>query len=212
MEIKNNKPIKESIKKRLVERHIDKKNSILKVQYKLEIISEDFQKQNYRKFFTNLSKLANAYNNSKIGLNESVDETFSKAFNMVFNGSESEAKEKAIDYFINKMQASGPVADNIRNELSLISDKDVSLLFTDPDMVAEKIADAVLQSGKQESSSDDGTLMSAVSVTFQEALPEKKGKLVNRIKNLITPTQSKLQGNVTGVADSLKSKFLELVK
>ena len=67
-------------------------------------------------------------------INESVSDTFQKAFNSLFSGSEEKIKQETINHIIKELgvDANSQMGSEIANELNTISDSEVSRLMSDP--------------------------------------------------------------------------------
>ena len=116
-------------------KHIQKKlTEKLKSKKTFKVLKENFEKQNYRKFFDNLSQVSK--------LNESTNAEFEKSFDTIFHGKETEFKNKAIEYILNKLEVSqtSELGKNIKSELDKIPAKD---MFRNEYDVPEAVSKAV---------------------------------------------------------------------
>ena len=106
----------------------------LKSKKTFKVLKENFEKQNYRKFFDNLSQVSK--------LNESTNAEFEKSFDTIFQGKETEFKNKAIEYILNKLEVSqtSELGKNIKSELDKIPAKD---MFRNEYDVPEAVSKAV---------------------------------------------------------------------
>ena len=106
----------------------------LKSKKTFKVLKENFEKQNYRKFFDNLSQVSK--------LNESTNAEFEKSFDTIFHGKETEFKNKAIEYILNKLEVSqtSELGKNIKSELDKIPAKD---MFRNEYDVPEAVSKAV---------------------------------------------------------------------
>jgi hypothetical protein len=106
----------------------------LKSKKTFKVLKENFEKQNYRKFFDNLSQVSK--------LNESSNSEFEKSFDTIFQGKETEFKNRAIEYILNKLEVSqtSELGKNIKLELDKIPAKD---MFRNEYDVPEAVSKAV---------------------------------------------------------------------
>jgi len=116
-------------------KNIEKKlTNKLKTKKTFKVLKENFEKQNYRKFFDNLSQVSK--------LNESSNSEFEKSFDTIFQGKETEFKNRAIEYILNKLEVSqtSELGKNIKSELDKIPAKD---MFRNEYDVPEAVSKAV---------------------------------------------------------------------
>jgi len=116
-------------------KNIEKKlTEKLKSKKTFKVLKENFEKQNYRKFFDNLSQVSK--------LNESANAEFEKSFDTIFQGKETEFKNRAIEYILNKLEVSqtSELGKNIKLELDKIPAKD---MFRNEYDVPEAVSKAV---------------------------------------------------------------------
>jgi len=113
-------------------------NKIKSKKYEKTLVglSEQFNKQNYRKFFDTLTKFRN--NN----INEATNAEFEKSFDVIFKGKETEFKNRAIEYILGKLEVSpsSQLGKNIKSELDRIPAKD---MFKNEYDVPEAISKAI---------------------------------------------------------------------
>jgi hypothetical protein len=155
---------------------------------KLEKISENFFKQNYRKFFDTYSK----YVKSNNMISEATNDEFSKSFDVIFKGKEEEFKKRAIEYIISKLEItpSSPLANEIKNELSKTPAKD---LFTNEYDIPEAVTNAIEKTNSKTSTSETG-LKGIVSKSIK--IDDKQVK---------QEVRKHLHDYVEGVKDDIKS-------
>jgi hypothetical protein len=155
---------------------------------KLEKISENFFKQNYRKFFDTYSK----YVKSNNMISEATNDEFSKSFDVIFKGKEEEFKKRAIEYIISKLEItpSSPLANEIKNELGNTPAKD---LFTNEYDIPEAVTNAIEKTNSKSSSSETG-LKGIVSKSIK--IDDKQVK---------QEVRKHLHDYVEGVKDDIKS-------
>ena len=122
----------------------------LKSKKNLKSLKENFEKQNYRKFFDTLSSLQK--NNT---INEATNDEFEKSFDVIFKGKETEFKNRAIEYILNKLGVSqtSEMGKNIKSELDKIPAKD---MFKNEYDVPEAVTTAVEKSANTEMSEEQG--------------------------------------------------------
>tara|TARA_R110000868_G_scaffold373707_2_gene637930 strand:- start:532 stop:1149 length:618 start_codon:yes stop_codon:yes gene_type:complete len=125
--MKENKSLSESITNKIKSKKYEKT---------LGGLSEQFDKQNYRKFFDTLTKFRN--NN----INEATNTEFEKSFDVIFQGKETEFKNRAIEYILGKLEVSpsSELGMNIKSELNSIPAKDI---FRYESAVPEAVSKAV---------------------------------------------------------------------
>jgi hypothetical protein len=138
--MKENKSLNESV----INKIKSKKN-----EKALSTLSEQFNKQNYRKFFDTLTKLKN--NN----ISEATNTEFEKSFDVIFQGKETEFKNRAIEYILNKLEVSptSTLGMNIKSELDKTSAKD---MFRYESAVPEAVSNAVEKSSQSNNSEQTG--------------------------------------------------------
>jgi len=173
-----NKMIKESIENKL---------KLKKTEKTLISLSEDFNKQNYKKFFEALTKFKKNKN-----INESTNTEFEKSFDVIFKGKETEFKNRAIEYILNKLEVS-PTSDlgkNIKSELDNIPAKD---MFKNEYDVPEAISKAVELSSQSNTEEQKGLKgIVSKSVKFDD-------------KQIKQGVRQHLHDYIEGVKDDIKS-------
>jgi len=164
---------------------------------KIEKISENFFKKNYRKFFDSYSK----YIKSNNMISEATNEDFKKSFDSIFRGKEDEFRERAIEYVINKLEVNptSTLANEITNELSKIPAEE---LFTKEYKIPKAITNAIEKTNQElpsdktglegmfqkSMSFDDELLQQEVRKNLHDYVEDIKDKLINlerKIKNAI---------------------------
>lgn len=143
-EMKTNKKIDKQINE-LVSKKIKSK----KIEKELKTIFEDFDKQNYRKFFSNLfSKEKNSF------LTEGTNEDFDKSFEVIFKGKENEFKNRAIEFILNKLEVdiNSDLGKEIKLELDSVPAKDIFKNEYDvPEAILRSVEKISNQTNKEES-------------------------------------------------------------
>lgn len=161
---------------------------------KLEKISENFFKQNYRKFFDSYSQ----YMKSNKMISESSNAEFEKSFDTIFKGKEEEFKKRAIDYVITKLEVNptSPLATEIRNELSKKSAKE---LFTNEYDIPDAVTTAIEKTNQQSSSDDTGLkgiVSKSVKIDDKQVKQEVRKhleKYVDEVKTNISSLDQKIK-------------------
>ena len=175
--MKENKSLSESITNKIKSKKTEKN---------LSYLSEEFNKQNYRKFFDSLNKLKN---NS---INEATNDEFSKSFDVIFKGKENEFKNRAIEYILNKLEVL-PMSElgmNIKSELDKVPAKE---MFTNEYDISDSVTDAIEKSNQSTSSEEKG-LKGIVSKSIKFD-----------IKQIKQEVRKHLHDYVEGVKDDVKS-------
>jgi hypothetical protein len=171
------KMIKETIQNKLK----SKKN-----EKSLSTLSEQFDKQNYRKFFDTLTKFRN--NN----INEATNTEFEKSFDVIFQGKETEFKNRAIEYILGKLEVSpsSELGKNIKSELDKTPAKD---MFRYESAVPEAVAKAV-ETSSQSNNGEQPVLKNIVSqsIKFDD-------------KEIKQGVRQHLHDYIEGVKDDIKS-------
>ena len=175
--MKENKSLSETITNKIKSKKYEKT---------LSSLSEQFNKQNYRKFFDTLTKFRN--NN----INEATNSEFEKSFDVIFQGKETEFKNRAIEYILGKLEVSpsSQLGNNIKSELDKISAKD---MFKNEYDVPEAITKAI-QSSSQSNNGEETGLKGIVSqsVKFDD-------------KQIKQGVRQHLHNYIEGVKDDIKS-------
>lgn len=164
---------------------------------KLEKISENFFKQNYRKFFDSYSKHMKSNNM----ISEATNDEFSKSFDVIFKGKEEEFKKRAIDYIITKLEVNttSPLATEIRNELSKKSAKE---LFTNEYDIPDAVTTAIEKTNQQNTSDETGLkgiVSKSVKIDDKQVKQEVRKhleKYVADVKNNISSLEQKLKSSI----------------
>jgi len=175
--MKKNKSLNESVTNKIK----SKKN-----EKSLNILSEQFNKQNYRKFFDTLTKFKN--NN----INEATNTEFEKSFDVIFQGKETEFKNRAIEYILNKLEVS-PTSElgmNIKSELDKVPAKD---MFVNEYDVSDGVAKAI-QSLSQSNTEEQKGLKGILNQSFNFD-----------IKKIKQGVRQHLHNYIEGVKDDIKS-------
>jgi len=172
---------------KMIKETIQNKLKLKKNEKSLISLSEDFQKQNFKKFFDGLNKFRKTRN-----LNEATNQEFEKSFDVIFQGKETEFKNRAIEYILNKLQVqpTSEMGKNIKSELDKVSAKD---MFRNEYDVPEAIATAVTKSTQSSSKEEDGLKgIVSQSIKFDD-------------KQLKQGVRQHLQNYIEGVKTDIKS-------
>ena len=175
--MKENKSLNESV----INKIKSKKN-----EKALSTLSEQFNKQNYRKFFDTLTKLKN--NN----ISEATNTEFEKSFDVIFQGKETEFKNRAIEYILGKLEVSpsSELGKNIKSELDKVSAKD---MFRNEYDVPEAITNAIQLSSQSNTGEETGLKgIVSQSVKFDD-------------KQIKQGVRQHLHNYIEGVKDDIKS-------
>ena len=175
--MKENKSLSESITNKIKSKKYEKT---------LGGLSEQFNKQNYRKFFDTLTKFRN--NN----INEATNSEFEKSFDVIFQGKETEFKNRAIEYILGKLEVSpsSELGKNIKSELDKVSAKD---MFRNEYDVPEAITNAIQLSSQSNTGEETGLKgIVSQSVKFDD-------------KQIKQGVRQHLHNYIEGVKDDIKS-------
>ena len=167
---------------------------------KLEKISENFFKQNYRKFFDTYSKHMKSNNM----ISEATNDEFSKSFDVIFKGKEEEFKNRAIEYIISKLEInpSSPLAGEIKNELGKTPAKD---LFTNEYDIPEAVTNAIEKTNSQ--TTDETGLKGIVSKSIR--IDDKQVK--QEVRKHIHDYVEGVKDDVKSLEQKLKSSIIQKV-
>jgi hypothetical protein len=172
---------------KMIKENIQTKLKSKKNEKTLISLSEDFQKQNFKKFFDGLNNFRKTKN-----LNEATNAEFEKSFDVIFQGKETEFKNRAIEYILNKLQVqpTSEMGKNIKSELEKVSAKD---MFKNEYDVPEAIATAVTKSAQSSSKEEEGLKgIVSQSIKFDD-------------KQLKQGVRQHLQNYIEGVKTDIKS-------
>jgi hypothetical protein len=175
--MKENKSLSETITNKIKSKKYEKT---------LSSLSEQFDKQNYRKFFDTLTKFRN--NN----INEATNSEFEKSFDVIFQGKETEFKNRAIEYILGKLEVSpsSELGKNIKSELDKVSAKD---MFRNEYDVPEAITNAIQLSSQSNTGEETGLKgIVSQSVKFDD-------------KQIKQGVRQHLHNYIEGVKDDIKS-------
>jgi len=175
--MKENKSLSETITNKIKSKKYEKA---------LGGLSEQFNKQNYRKFFDTLTKFRN--NN----INEATNSEFEKSFDVIFQGKETEFKNRAIEYILGKLEVSpsSELGKNIKSELDKVSAKD---MFRNEYDVPEAITNAIQLSSQSNTGEETGLKgIVSQSVKFDD-------------KQIKQGVRQHLHNYIEGVKDDIKS-------
>jgi len=208
IEMKNR--LTESIRKKLVEAKMVKSLKVEITKKSLSSISENFYKQNYRKFFTQMFLETKKLQNNNGLINESVSDTFQKAFNSLFSGSEEKIKQETINHIVKELgvDANSQMGSEIANELNTIPDSEVSRLMSDPTFVADKVTsaiDKVVVHDDVDNDSLEGMLKSSAVSNLKSTMDDIKFKIAHKI----TDTLNKSRENVERTSNEVKKSFID---
>jgi len=208
IEMKNR--LTESIRKKLVEAKLVKSLKVEITKKSLSSISENFYKQNYRKFFTQMFLETKKLQNNDGIINESVGDTFQKAFNSLFSGNEEKIKQETINHIVKELgvDANSQMGSEIANELNTIPDSEVSRLMSDPTFVADKVTsaiDKVVVHDDVDNDSLEGMLKSSAVSNLKSTMDDIKFKIAHKI----TDTLNKSRENVERTSNEVKKSFID---
>jgi cell fate (sporulation/competence/biofilm development) regulator YlbF (YheA/YmcA/DUF963 family) len=208
IEMKNR--LTESIRKKLVEAKMVKSLKVEITKKSLLSISENFYKQNYRKFFTQMFLETKKLQNNNGLINESVGDTFQKAFNSLFSGNEEKIKQETINHIIKELgvDANSQMGGEIANELNTTPDSEVSRLMSDPTFVADKVTsaiDKVVVHDDVDNDSLEGMLKSSAVSNLKSTMDDIKFKIAHKI----TDTLNKSRENVERTSNEVKKSFID---
>jgi hypothetical protein len=175
--MKENKSLSETITNKIKSKKYEKT---------LGGLSEQFNKQNYRKFFDTLTKFRN--NN----INEATNSEFEKSFDVIFQGKETEFKNRAIEYILGKLEVSpsSELGKNIKSELDKTPAKD---MFRYESAVPEAVAKAVETSSQSNNGEQTGLKdIVSQSIKFDD-------------KEIKQGVRQHLHDYIEGVKDDIKS-------
>ena len=175
--MKENKSLSESITNKIKSKKYEKT---------LGGLSEQFDKQNYRKFFDTLTKFRN--NN----INEATNTEFEKSFDVIFQGKETEFKNRAIEYILGKLEVSpsSELGKSIKSELDGVPAKD---MFRNEYDVPEAISKAIETSSQSNNGEQTGLKgIVSQSIKFDD-------------KQIKQGVRQHLHNYIEGVKDDIKS-------
>jgi hypothetical protein len=175
--MKENKSLSESITNKIKSKKYEKT---------LGGLSEQFDKQNYRKFFDTLTKFRN--NN----INEATNTEFEKSFDVIFQGKETEFKNRAIEYILGKLEVSpsSELGKSIKSELDRVPAKD---MFRNEYDVPEAISKAIETSSQSNNGKQTGLKgIVSQSIKFDD-------------KQIKQGVRQHLHNYIEGVKDDIKS-------
>jgi hypothetical protein len=175
--MKENKSLSESITNKIKSKKYEKT---------LGGLSEQFNKQNYRKFFDTLTKFRN--NN----INEATNSEFEKSFDVIFQGKETEFKNRAIEYILGKLEVSpsSELGKSIKSELDRVPAKD---MFRNEYDVPEAISKAIETSSQSNNGEQTGLKgIVSQSIKFDD-------------KQIKQGVRQHLHDYIEGVKDDIKS-------
>jgi hypothetical protein len=171
---------------KMIKENIQTKLKSKKNEKTLISLSEDFKKQNYRKLFDTLTKFKNK------NINESTSTEFEKSFDVIFQGKETEFKNRAIEYILNKLEVSptSEIGKNIKSELDKIPAKD---MFKNEYDVPEAVSKAIELSSQSTNNEENGLKgIVSKSIKFDD-------------KQIKQGVRQHLHDYVEGVKDDIKS-------
>jgi len=184
--MKENKSLNESV----INKIKSKKN-----EKALSTLSEQFNKQNYRKFFDTLTKFRN--NN----INEATSTEFEKSFDVIFQGKEREFKNRAIEYILGKLEVS-PTSEmgiSIKSELDKIPAKD---MFKNEYDVPEAVSRAIELSSQSTNNEENG-LKGIVSKSIKfddkqikQGVRQHLHNYIESVKDSIKSLEQKLKSSI----------------
>jgi hypothetical protein len=186
--MKENKSLSESITNKIKSKKYEKT---------LGGLSEQFDKQNYRKFFDTLTKFRN--NN----INEATNSEFEKSFDVIFQGKESEFKNRAIEYILGKLEVSpsSELGKSIKSELDRVPAKDI---FRYESSVPDAVSKAV-ETSSQSNNGEQPVLKNIVSQSIKFDDKEIKQGVRQHLHNYI----ESVKDSIKSLEQKLKSSIVK---
>ena len=205
IEIQKNNMIKESIVNKLKKRKSKDIDSIF----------EEYEKQNYRKFFDLLMTESKLHNYHTL-LNEEGELTFQQKFDSMFQTGESVKtfKEKSINHILTSLKVTpeSPIGIEIKSELESVPDSEVSKLVSDPTFVANRVTSAIGKTINGQTSQGEGGLKDIIhnnTVTnLKNTMDDIKFQVVDNLRDSLTKTKT----NLETTANEIKKSFIEKLK
>jgi hypothetical protein len=204
---KKMKTLNESIREKLTSKYVNKTNKFLKINENYEKVHKYFEEGDYDNYFNKMFKLAEAFKNSKLYINESDDELFSKGISLL-GGQEEMIKEKFVDFLSKDLGLTKSMKDYIEPQIKNMSNTQIGDLFMKPSVVIDIIVDAVVENVKS-SASEPTDLMSAIELTTVPYFdsPEFRYKLSKVLKPMIGQKLENKKGKIVDmVRRALKAK------
>jgi len=208
----NMSTIQKSLRKKLVETKIIKSLKVELHRKKLDHIAENFYKENYRKFFTQIFEHTKMLQNSNGLLTEDVTDSFQKAFNSLFLGNESKMKEQTISHILRelKVEPNSQMGIEITDELNGVPDSEVPKLLSDPTFVADKITSAIDKTVTPQDFDDDSLesmLKSNAINKMRSTMDDIKFKIANKLTGVLDTTRQ----NVEKTSNEIKQSFIDRI-
>lgn len=206
----NMSTIEKSLRGKLVETKMIKSLKVELHKKKLDHIAENFYKENYRKFFTQIFEHTKMLQNSNGLLTEDVSDSFQTAFNSLFLGNETKMKEQTISHILRelKVEPNSQIGIAITDELNSTPDSDVSKLLSDPTFVAGKITSAIDKSVIPQDVDDDSLesmLKSNTLNKMRSTMDDVKFKIANKLTGVLDTTRQ----NVEKTSNEIKQSFID---
>jgi hypothetical protein len=210
---KKMKNLQESIREKLTTKYVDKANKVIKITENYQKVHKHLIGENYDKYFSKMFKLAEAYKNSKKILTESDEELFSKGISLL-GGQEDKIKEELLNYLERDLGLTSSMKDYVKNELESVGKEQLGDLFLKPQILTDVLVNAVIESAKS-NTSEPSDIMSALEVVTASyfdtpdfryklgkiikqmiggKMDDKKGKIVQMVKDLISKAQEEKEG------------------
>lgn len=202
--------IEKSLRGKLVETKMIKSLKVEIHKKTLDQIAENFYKENYRKFFTQIFEHTKMLQNSNGLLTEDVTDSFQKAFNTLFLGNESKMKEQTISHILRelKVEPNSQMGIAITDELNGVPDSEVPKLLSDPTFVANKITSAIDKTVTPQDIDDDSLesmLKSNTINKMRSTMDDVKFKIANKLTGVLDTTRQ----NVEKTSNEIKQSFID---
>jgi hypothetical protein len=205
VEIHRNKSIKESIVIKLKERK----------SKEISTIFENYQKQNYKKFFNLLMTESKRYNYQKL-INEQSTLTFQQKFDSMFQNEKSilTFKDKAINHILTslKVTPNSSIGVEIKKELESLPNGEVSKLVSDPNFVASKVTSAISKTLTPSTAQGEGGLRDIIQnntiSNLKNTMDDIKFQVADNLRDMLTKTKT----NLETTSDEIKKSFIEKLK
>lgn len=202
--------IEKSLRGKLVETKMIKSLKVEIHKKTLDQIAENFYKENYRKFFTQIFEHTKMLQNSNGLLTEDITDSFQKAFNTLFLGNESKMKEQTISHILRelKVEPNSQMGIAITDELNGVPDSEVPKLLSDPTFVANKITSAIDKTVTPQDIDDDSLesmLKSNTINKMRSTMDDVKFKIANKLTGVLDTTRQ----NVEKTSNEIKQSFID---
>jgi hypothetical protein len=170
----------------------------LKSKKTVKVLKENFEKQNYRKFFDTLTKVKKNNN-----INEATNTEFEKSFDVIFKGKENDFKNRAIEYILNKLEVSptSQLGMNIKSELDRVPAKD---MFTNEYDISDSVT-AAIEKSNQSTSSEEKGLKGILNQSFNFDIKKIKQGVRQHLHNYVEGVKE----DIKSLEQKLKSSIMK---